>query len=205
MKTESKNAKKDLELVLAIKNENALISDRAFNTLYKKYHNVIFFQFKKTLKNEEDIQDIILEAFLKVKLNIEKYNENMGGVSTWLFKLTQNVFIDKLRKKKANLILLTDLEKNADDSHIIEYEISDSTYSPEIQFTNSERDKIINNIIDNWNNSQMVELIKLRFFEEMSYQDIADFLDIPIGTVKANLYRAKNTLKEKFIENNISL
>jgi RNA polymerase sigma-70 factor (ECF subfamily) len=199
----SKSAMADLELINAIKNKNTRAAEKAFSTLFKKYNNPLLFTFKGLIKDEEKARGLVLDAFIKINDNLEKFNENNAVFSTWLFKITQNLFIDCLRKKGENLVSLTDLASFDDESHIVEYGVPCKDGTPETKIISFERNQKIVEIIDSMENQDLATVIKLKYFEGHSYAKIAKITGKPEGTVKAFLYRAKQILKVEFERNNI--
>ena len=206
MKEISKSAATDLELVEAMKNGNKRESEKAFNTLFKKYHDSMLFHFKGLMKNDEDAaKELILEAFMKMNSNLEKYNKDTAVFSTWLFKLTQNLFVDRLRRKKEETISLTDLATFDEDSHAMEFDIASDDKNPEDEKIISERNIKINSIIGSMKNPEFTEIVKMRYFDGMPYEEIGQQTGKSIGTIKASLHRAKLILKDEFLKANITL
>ena len=201
----SKSAAIDLELVEVIKGKDKKASEKAFNVLYKKYHDSMLFHFKGLIKDEEDAKELVLEAFMKMNTNLEKFNQETAVFSTWLFKLTQNLFIDRMRKKKEDIVPLSDLAFFDEEDYTIEYKIESKDGTPESALITAERNRKMNDIINTMDNKELSEVIKMRFFEGMSYEEISKATGKPLGTVKAFLHRAKDILKEEFVKANISL
>jgi RNA polymerase sigma-70 factor (ECF subfamily) len=134
MREISKSAATDLELVEAIKSEEGKKREAAFNALFKKYNDSMVFHFRGLVKNDEEVaRELVLEAFMKVNTNIEKFNKETAVFSTWLFKLTQNLFIDRLRKKKEETISLSDMATYDEESHTIEFDIASEDGTPETE------------------------------------------------------------------------
>ena len=201
----SKSAAIDLELVEVIKGKDKKASEKAFNVLYKKYHDSMLFHFKGLIKDEEDAKELVLEAFMKMNTNLEKFNQETAVFSTWLFKLTQNLFIDRMRKKKEDIVPLSDLAFFDEEDYTIEYKIESKDGTPESALIAAERNRKMNDIINTMDNKELSGVIKMRFFEGMSYEEISKATGKPLGTVKAFLHRAKEILKEEFVKANISL
>lgn len=161
----------------------------AFTFLLDRYWNEVYGFIIKRTENETDAEDITIETFSKAFDKIETYNPEFQ-FNTWLIAIAKNVHIDLLRKKKSSLFIdISDKE----DHHA--YNVADSTPSVE--------DKIITE----QNLSQLLqyikelkphyqEVIQLRYFQELSYQEIADQLDEPLSNVKIKLLRAKKLLAE---------
>lgn len=203
MKNLKENLIADLELIKAIQSDDKFASERAFNNLYKKYHDSMLFHFKGIMKNEEMAEDLIMEAFEKMYLNLNKFNKETAAFSTWLFKITQNLLIDRLRKNKGNVVCLSDMVFHDEEGDYIEYNIQCPDDTPEIKLLSFERNKKISEIINAMKNKELAEVIKMRFFEEMTYEEISKKIHKPIGTVKGFIFRAKAILKEEFEKSDI--
>lgn len=194
----SKSAKTDLQLIESFKEGNEI----AFSRLYNKYHDSMVFHFRKMVNDGNTAEELVIEAFTKVSSNLEKFNNETAVFSTWLFKLTQNLFIDKLRRKKEEALSITDL--SVSDGETIEFEIPEYV-TPETEMLKFERDAKINKVLDSLKNEEIAEVVKMRFFDNMSYEEIGQKLNKPISTVKTYLYRSKEILKKEFQKENISL
>jgi len=161
----------------------------AFTFLLDYYWNEVYGFMLKRTENETDAEDITIETFAKAFDKIATYNSEFQ-FNTWLISIAKNVHIDMLRKKKSTLFIdITDEEDQQ------AYNVADSSPSAE--------DKII---IEQ-NLSQLLqyikelkphyqEVIQLRYFQELSYQEIADQLEEPLNNVKIKLLRAKKLLAE---------
>jgi RNA polymerase sigma-70 factor (ECF subfamily) len=196
VKEMSKSAIADLELVNAIKSEDKRKSEKAFSLLFKKYHDTMLFHFRGLVKDEEDAKEIVLEAFVKVSSNIEKFNQDSAVFSTWLFRLTQNLFIDKLRKKKDDVVSLSDMATYDEDSHTFEFDFEDCDGTPESKILDSEKERRVNEVLSKMENQELAEMIKMRYFQGLSYEEISNVTGKPLGTIKAFIFRAKQFLKK---------
>jgi RNA polymerase sigma-70 factor (ECF subfamily) len=206
MTTTSKSAATDLELVNAIKSEDRIKSDRAFNALFNKYHTTMVYHFRGLVKDEETANELVLEAFAKVSTKLGTFDKDASVFSTWLFKLTKNTFIDNLRKKKEEAISISDLATQSnDDNSPVEYDIASDEQTPEEKLMVKERDKKMAEIINKMKNAELREVIKMRFFDGMSYEEMSVATQRPLGTIKAFVFRAKEILKEDFQNAHISL
>lgn len=161
----------------------------AFTFLLDFFWNEVFGYMLKRTENEADTDDIVIETFAKAFDKIATYNSEFG-FNTWLIAIAKNVHIDMLRKKKTSLFL--DINNNDDNQA---YQIIDETPSAE------------DDIITEQNLSQLLgyikelkpayqEVIQLRYFQEMSYLDIAETLEEPLNNIKVKLLRAKKLLAE---------
>lgn len=162
----------------------------AFTFLLDFFWNEVFGYMLKRTENEADTDDIVIETFAKAFDKISSYNSEFG-FNTWLIAIAKNVHIDMLRKKKTSLFL--DMNNNDNDNQA--YQIIDETPSAE------------DDIITEQNLSQLLsyikelkpayqEVIQLRYFQEMSYVDIAETLQEPLTNIKVKLLRAKKLLAE---------
>jgi RNA polymerase sigma factor (sigma-70 family) len=176
----------DLELLDRISNGEQL----AYKKLQEKYHKIISSLIRKMIQDEDDIDDLTQEAFIKAFSNLEKFDKSFN-FSSWLFRIASNHCIDFLRKKRFQTVSIDQSVSNDEDEQYIE--IKDDSYQPEISFLNQERINALNEAIDSLPENYRV-IIKLRHEEDMDYQDIANELDLPLGTVKAHLFRARKSL-----------
>lgn len=182
----SDKAKQDIKYVTA-----ALQGDQqAFAELMDRYRDTIFYMLLKMVKNKSDADDLTIEAFGKAFKNIHQYTPNFA-FSTWLFKIASNNCIDFLRKKKANTI---SLEGQSDDSgNEIPLAIQADIPDPEEDLIKKQKAKLMQSVVEKLK-PRYRELVRLRYFKEYSYEEIAQEMDIPIGTVKAQLFRARELL-----------
>ncbi len=170
--------------------EKAKVGDQvAFTSLLDYYWNEVYGFMLQRTENETDAEDITIETFAKAFDKISTYNPEFQ-FNTWLIAIAKNVHIDMLRKKKSTLFLdITDEEDNQ------AYNVADSSPSAE------------DDLITEQNLSQLLQFIKelkphyqeviqLRYFQELSYQEISEQLEEPLSNVKVKLLRAKKLLAE---------
>ena len=122
---------------------------------------------------------------------IETYNPKFA-FSTWLFRVASNNCIDFIRKKKLILLSIDDTIID-DDSDAFSESLKSANLDPEEQVIKQQRNRLIRNLMKHLDERYRL-MIELRYFEEMTYNEIAQELDLPLGTVKAQLYRAKELL-----------
>lgn len=170
--------------------EQAKTGDQvAFTSLLDYYWNEVYGFMLKRTENETDAEDITIETFAKAFDKINTYNPEFQ-FNTWLIAIAKNVHIDLLRKKKSSLFVeITDAEDQQ------AYNVADSTPSAEDE------------LITEQNLSQLLqyvkqlkphyqEVIQLRYFQELTYQEISDKIEEPLSNVKIKLLRAKKLLAE---------
>lgn len=187
----SEKAQHDYRLVLSAING----SQKAYEELFKRYKDAIFFMLLKMVNNKNDAEDLTFEAFGKAFRNIKQYSPKYA-FSTWLFKIASNNCIDFLRKKKGNTISIDGKDDSENERSIT---LESNTLNPEQKFIKDQKANIMRLEVSRLK-ERYRRLIELRYFEEFSYDEIAKELNLPIGTVKAQLFRARellfNTLKD---------
>ncbi len=190
----SDKAKKDFELVELAQKGNQY----AYTELMARYRDAIYFMILKMINNTSDAEDLTIEAFGKAFKNIEQYSPSFA-FSTWLFKIASNNCIDFLRKKKARQISIVSNQSdgangmvdgiNEETSILIQSDLPD----PEEALIKDQKKILLRELVETLK-PRYRKLVELRYFKEFSYEEIAAELDIPIGTVKAQLFRARELL-----------
>jgi RNA polymerase sigma-70 factor (ECF subfamily) len=181
-------AKRDFLLVKKALEEN---DRKAYAALMENYRDSIYFMLLKMTNNKDDAEDLTIEAFGKAFKKLEQYTPNYA-FSTWLFKIASNNCIDFIRKKKQNVY---SLDQEFDDSpgSSLSRSISGSELNPEEALINEQKIKIMREVVEKLKPHYRI-LIELRYFQELSYEEIAEQLNLPMGTVKAKLFRARDFL-----------
>lgn len=178
----SDKAKDDLLLVKEARKGN----EKAFASLMNRYRDSIYFMLLKMVNNASDAEDLTIEAFGKAFHNLDSYTPNFA-FSTWLFKIATNNCIDFIRKKQLSPAVFDQLDNGSDNLTI---NIQSDLPDPEESLINHQKIAALKDIINQLKPRYKI-LIELRYFKEYSYEEISEELKIPIGTVKAQLYRAK--------------
>lgn len=186
----SERALKDMDRV-----KRALDGDqRAYTQLMSEYRENVYFMMLKMVRNQDDAEDLTIEAFGKAFKRLSQYKPDFA-FSTWLFKIASNNCIDFLRKKKkANTISIDEGVSN-DDGDDLFLEIKAIGLDPEESLMKDQRIDEMRKIVDQLKPKYRL-LVELRYFKEYSYEEIADELELPLGTVKAQLFRARELLYE---------
>ena len=182
----SANARNDFNLVAKAKEGD----QKAYAEIMQRYKDSIYFMALKMVNNKDDAMDLTVDTCAKSFENLDKYNPEYA-FSTWLFRIATNNSIDFIRKKRLNVISLDTLfEEEGNDKYL---QVRAEGLNPEeISIRKQESEKLKN----------MVEqlplryrtLIILRYYDELSYEEIAQQIDIPLGTVKAQLFRARDLM-----------
>ncbi|MQY78466.1 MAG: sigma-70 family RNA polymerase sigma factor [Bacteroidetes bacterium] len=181
----SEKAQYDFRLVqLARKGDQ-----KAYAELLGRYRDAIYYMLLKMVNNPIDAEDLTIEAFSKAFKNIEQYTPNFA-FSTWLFKIASNNCIDFIRKKRGSHI---SIDQGQEEQDTISDAIQASTLDPEENLIKQQKVILTRTIVTKLK-PRYRRLIELRYFKEYSYEEIAEELDLPIGTVKAQLFRARELL-----------
>lgn len=174
---------------------------RAYQQLTEKYRRPLQFHVTKMVKESEQVEDLVQEAFIKAFKNLDSYNASYA-FSTWLYRITTNHTIDYLRKKKLKTTSIDKPIKTREGE--MSFELPDEQAETDRAIIRKQRKKIITHAIENLPEKYR-QVIEMRHIEELSYQEISDQLDLPLGTVKAHIFRAREMLykalkdkKEKF-------
>ncbi|MFP9116160.1 RNA polymerase sigma factor [Flavobacterium sp. RNTU_13] len=161
----------------------------AFTFLLDFYWSEVYNFMLKRTQNETDTEDIAIETFAKAFDRISTYNPEYA-FNTWLISIAKNVHIDILRKKKSVLF-----EEITDDEDSRAQNIADSSPTAEDQLIREQNLSSLLQCIKQLK-PQYQEIIQLRYFQELSYQEIADQLHEPLNNVKVKILRAKKLLLE---------
>ena len=184
----SKKAQLDYKLVVKARDNK---DERAYADLMAKYRDSIYFMMLKMVKNGDDADDLTIEAFGKAFNRLHQYAPNYA-FSTWLYRIATNNCIDFIRKKK---MMTMSIDKPVKDSEGEEMSIDlkSSNLDPEEKIIRKQKIRIMREIVDQLK-PRYKELVVLRYFRECSYEEIADETELPLGTVKAQLFRAREQL-----------
>ncbi|MFZ4740138.1 MAG: RNA polymerase sigma factor [Bacteroidales bacterium] len=165
---------------------------KAYADLMNNYRDSLFFMMLKMTNDATDADDLTIEAFGKAFKNLSQYTPDFA-FSTWLFKIATNNCIDFIRKKKKMTFSMNIGFDSNEDGTEIAHNIPSETLDPEEKFIENQKIKLMRDIVERLK-PHYRDLIKLRYFEEYSYEEISEALDLPLGTVKAQLFRAREFL-----------
>lgn len=178
--------------------DNILIDDaiagkqEAYERLMNKYRQLIYNLIYRMIRNKEDVEDLTQEAFIKAFNSLDKFDKQFS-FSTWLFKIATNNCIDYLRKKKLSTFSI-DKDISTDDDDYT-FEIPDNERIPDKNILDTERKKILEEAIESLP-SKYKSVILLRHKDEKDYEEIAKKLKLPLGTVKAHIFRGRELLNK---------
>lgn len=166
---------------------------KAYAEILDRYKGPIYGLVLRMVRSKEEAEDLVQEAFIKAFNALPTFNEEYA-FSTWLYKIAINNCIDYFRKKRLSTFPLDKPIQSKDGE--IKREFSDSSSSPEHRMLSTEKTNSINHAINSLPEKYR-RVIVLRHKEDRSYEEIAVLLDVPLGTVKARIFRAREMLKRK--------
>ena len=182
--------------------DDALVSEAlagredSYSKLVDKYQKPLYFHIRKMIKEVELVDDLVQEVFMKAFHNLNSYS-NEYAFSTWIYRIATNHTIDYLRKKKLQTLSIDQPYKTKDGD--MEIQLPDESFSTDEPVMKKERKAIVQEAIDDLPEKYRL-VIEMRHMEEKSYQEIAEILDHPLGTVKAHIFRARELLYKALID-----
>lgn len=189
--TFSDKAQRDFRLITQAKNGD----QKAYAELVGYYRDSLYFLLIKMVKNKEDAEDLTIEAFEKAFRNLDSYSPSFA-FSTWLFKIATNNGIDFIRKKqtkKSHNIQIDNTDFGDDNEQHQKINIIEDDLNPEENIIKQQKNDIVKLIVKKLPLDYR-KITVMRYFDELSYTEISEKLKIPIGTVKARLYRSRELL-----------
>ena len=189
----SEKALNDLKLI------NRAIDDdeTAYTIIMTQYKESVYYMLLKMVGNKSDAEDLTMETFTKAFAKIKQYAPT-HAFSTWLFKIASNTSIDFLRKRKELLMSIDKIETSDDGEGKYSFELNCPNENPEKALITKQKKEYTRLAINKLKPDFKI-LIEMRYFEELTYEEIASKTELPLGTVKARIFRAKEML-HKIIE-----
>ncbi|MCS6988281.1 MAG: sigma-70 family RNA polymerase sigma factor [Chloroherpetonaceae bacterium] len=180
----------DYRLIDDIRQGNALARDNAYKRLLDKYRGQIYNLILKIVHDAEEVEDLVQESFSKAFNSIGNFNKEYA-FSTWLYRIATNSSIDFLRKRRIRTTSLDNPIKTKDDEYYLE--VPDSRQEPARNVMQAQRDEIVRAAIAQLPDKYRV-VIEMRHLQELTYEEIAKELRLPLGTVKAHIFRGRELL-----------
>lgn len=184
----SDKALRDFELIDRATKGN---DEMAYAELMQRYKRPVYHMILKMVRNVDDAEDLTIEAFAKAFRNLKRFKKDYT-FSTWLFRIATNNAIDFIRKKRIDTLSL-DSSYRDDDGEAVSIDVEDHNLNPQEEAIKSQKIELVRIFVDKLP-PKYQRLVKLRYFEELSYEEIAEELDAPLGTVKAQLHRARELM-----------
>ena len=186
----------DYKLVQAALNNG---DQKAYAELLHRYRESVYFMRLKMVSNKDDAEDLTIEAFGRAFKRLHQYTSNYA-FSTWLFKIASNNAIDFLRKKKQGDTFSLDSRYKNEEGEEMSQNIKSGVPDPEENFIKKQKIELLHEVVDKLK-PKYRELVEMFYYQEMSHEEISQKLNLPIGTIKAQLFRAReflyNILKSK--------
>lgn len=186
----SDKALRDFELIDQATLEN---DETAFAELMSRYKKPVYHMVLKMVRNVDDAEDLTIEAFAKAFKNLARFKKDYT-FSTWLFRIATNNAIDFIRKKKLETYSLN-TSFTDDSGEAVNIDVQDAERTPDQEAINSQKIELVRMFVTKLP-AKYQRLVRLRYFDELSYEEIAQELDAPLGTVKAQLHRARELMYE---------
>ena len=164
---------------------------KAYAELMKLYRDPLYFMIYEKISDQDVAKDLTIESLGKAFKKLHLYKPDFT-FSTWLFTVSRNHCIDYLRKKKLPTFSIDKMMVN-DDGRKSNFDLESKDPNPEQILMKKQRVKILRRIVDQLK-PKYRDLVKLRYFKEYSYEEVAQELDLPLGTVKAQLHRSRDQL-----------
>lgn len=184
----SYRARSDYDLVLKATEQG---DQAAYAELMGRYKDSIYYLFFKMVNNKDDAEDLMIDSFGKAFRNLHLYQPTYA-FSTWLFRIATNNGIDHIRKKKIDTFSI-DKKIAGSDGDDMKIDIKSSSLNPEEELITEQKKLLVKELVDKLK-PKYRQLIEMRYYDELSYEEIAEKLEMPLGTVKAQLFRAKDLL-----------
>lgn len=164
---------------------------KAYSELMSRYKESVYYMLLKMVNNRDDAEDLTIEAFGKAFKSIHQYTPDFA-FSTWLFKIATNNCIDFIRRKRMQLFSLDKTFENEEGTSA-SMDLKSSFLDPEEKLIKKQKEILMHEIVEKLK-PRYKRLVELRYFKEHSYEEIAEELNLPLGTVKAQLFRAREFL-----------
>ena len=164
---------------------------KAYAELMKLYRDPLYFMIYEKISNQDIAKDLTIESLGKAFKKLHLYKPDFT-FSTWIFTVARNHTIDYLRKKKLPTFSIDKMMIN-EDGRKSNFDLESKDPNPEQILMKKQRIKILRSIVDQLK-PKYRDLVKLRYFKEYSYEEVAQELNLPLGTVKAQLHRSRNQL-----------
>jgi len=184
---------KERELIRRAKQGDML----AFEELILQHEKIVYNLALRMMNHSEDAQDISQEVFLKAYRSLQNFDER-SAFSTWLYRITHNTCIDEMRKRKGKQSYSLEEELESADGSM-QRQVADAGDTPEESLMRKEQKSEILQALDTLSEEHKAAII-LRDVKGMAYEEIAEILELSLGTVKSRISRARNQLKTEILK-----
>jgi RNA polymerase sigma-70 factor (ECF subfamily) len=184
----SDKALEDFQLIDEAVSNN---DEQAYAKLLQRYKRPVYHMILKMVRNVDDAEDLTIESFAKAFRSLHRFKKDFT-FSTWLFRIATNNTIDYIRKKKLNTLSI-DNTFTDDNGESVSLDVEDENLNPQEEAIRRQKAEILMVFVDKLP-PKYQKLVRLRYYHELSYEEIAKELDAPLGTVKAQLHRARELM-----------
>src|SRR4249920_1902181 len=167
--------------------------EKSYAKLLQRYRRPVYHVILKMVRNVDDAEDLTMESFAKAFRSLHRFKKDFT-FSTWLFRIATNNTIDFIRKKKLNTLSIENTYTD-DNGESVSIDIEDANLNPQEEAIKAQKEELIQIFVDKLP-AKYQKLVRLRYFHELSYEEIAKELEAPLGTVKAQLHRARELMYE---------
>ncbi|MBM3176938.1 MAG: sigma-70 family RNA polymerase sigma factor [Bacteroidetes bacterium] len=165
--------------------------EKAYALLLQRYRRPVYHTILKMVRNVDDAEDLTIEAFGKAFRSLHRFKKDFT-FSTWLFRIATNNSIDFIRKKKLNTLSIESAYTD-EDGQSVSISIPDRNPNPQDEAIKAQKEEVVRAVVAMLP-AKYQKLVRLRYFQELSYEEIAVEIDAPLGTVKAQLHRARELM-----------
>lgn len=167
--------------------------EKAYAKLLNRYRRAVYHVILKMVRNVDDAEDLTIESFAKAFRSLHRFKKDFT-FSTWLFRIATNNTIDFIRKRKLNTLSIENTFTD-DNGDAVSIDVEDLNLNPQEETIKLQKEEIIQ-VFVGMLPAKYQKLVRLRYFHELSYEEIAKELEAPLGTVKAQLHRARELMYE---------
>lgn len=184
----TEKARRDYRLVCAARDQG---DQRAYANLMQLYRTPLYMMLLKMTNSPTEADDLTIETFGKAFCSLHLYSPT-HAFSTWLFSIASNNCIDHIRRRKMQTVPLSDISTRGEDENY-EFPLPADMPTPEEEVMSAQRARLLRDLVAQLK-PHYRQIVEMRYFEELSYEEIAERLSLPMGTVKVQLMRARNLL-----------
>lgn len=196
---QNEKALRDYQLVLAARDKG---DQRAYADLMRFYREPIYMMLLRMTHNPTDADDLTIETFGKAFCQLHSYSPT-NTFATWLFAIASNNGIDYIRRRRLETVSLSSLSVGSDNEGY-EYPMPSSDANPEEALMTTQRGELLREVVRQLK-PRYRTIVEMRYFQELSYEEIAEKLKLPMGTVKIQLRRARMLLAQILKSHKLSL
>ncbi len=167
--------------------------EQAYRELIERHRRPVFAVALRMVRVAEDAEDLAQETFIRMFRALERYDPERP-FAAWLYTITARLAIDLLRRRRVRPTSLTFHDQEADEDRTLD--VMDPSLGPDVLVAHREEERRAQDLIDSLPEHYRV-VVALRHQQDLSYEEIADALHLPLGTVKARIHRARALLKER--------